>query len=162
MLPNSRKWCWCWFAVFAIIVAIGGVDAMSIDLDDRIDARHATVSELTAYNLLPRNNLGPDAGAVLDPNIEEQGGDWLQSIKRLLKGSAGQLVVNLAKEIVSRQVGGTQVLSLNLTNLLILLFLKAIVFAAALIGAGSWGQYGRSLTGRFCRGGGHGPATRCL
>lgn len=36
-----------------------------------------------------------------------------------------------------------QILSLNLTNLLILVFLKALIFSAGLIGAGNWGQYAR-------------------
>lgn len=70
---------------------------------------------------------------------------WTGGLKRALNGPTGQMVVNIAKEVIARQVGGTQVLSLNLTNLLILLFLKAIIFAAGLIGAGSWGQYARSL-----------------
>lgn len=37
-----------------------------------------------------------------------------------------------------------QVLSLNLTNLLILVLLKALIFAAGLVGAGNWGQYARA------------------
>lgn len=37
-----------------------------------------------------------------------------------------------------------QILSLNLTNLLILVLLKALIFAAGLIGAGNWGQYARA------------------
>lgn len=76
---------------------------------------------------------------------EVQENTWSGTFKRALQGPTGQMVVHIAKEVIARQVGGTQVLSLNLTNLLILLFLKAIIFAAGLIGAGSWGQYGRSL-----------------
>lgn len=37
-----------------------------------------------------------------------------------------------------------QILSLNLTNLLILVLLKTLILAAGLIGAGNWGQYGRA------------------
>lgn len=37
-----------------------------------------------------------------------------------------------------------QILSLNLTNLLILVLLKALIFAAGLIGAGNWGHYARA------------------
>lgn len=43
-----------------------------------------------------------------------------------------------------------QVLSLNLTNLVILIVLKALILAAGFFGAGAWKgghQYGRSLEG---------------
>lgn len=36
-----------------------------------------------------------------------------------------------------------QILSLNLTNLLVLILLKALIFAAGLLGAGNFGQYAR-------------------
>lgn len=84
-----------------------------------------------------------DAPVYSDNQIVEN--TWTDSFKRALHGPTGQMVVHIAKEVIARQVGGSQVLSLNLTNLLILLFLKAIIFAAGLIGAGSWGQYARSL-----------------
>lgn len=84
-----------------------------------------------------------DAPVYTVTKIEEV--SWADTFRRALEGPTGQMVVHIAKEVIARQVGGTQVLSLNLTNLLILLFLKAIIFAAGLIGAGSWGQYARSL-----------------
>lgn len=37
-----------------------------------------------------------------------------------------------------------QILSLNLSNLLVLVLLKALIFAAGLVGAGNWGHYARS------------------
>lgn len=44
--------------------------------------------------------------------------------------------------------GGSQVVSLNLTNLLVLILLKALIFAAGSLGAGTWkGGYGRSSDG---------------
>lgn len=96
----------------------------------------------------PPNNFAAkspvvDAPVYSDNRIVEN--SWTNSFKRALQGPTGQMVVHIAKEVIARQVGGSQVLSLNLTNLLILLFLKAIIFAAGLIGAGSWGQYARSL-----------------
>lgn len=87
----------------------------------------------------------PIVDAPLYSLNEVQENTWTGTFKRALQGPTGQMVVHIAKEVIARQVGGTQVLSLNLTNLLILLFLKAIIFAAGLIGAGSWGQYARSL-----------------
>lgn len=45
--------------------------------------------------------------------------------------------------------GGSQVVSLNLTNLLVLVLLKALIFAAGSLGAGTWkGGYGRSADGQ--------------
>lgn len=90
-----------------------------------------------------------DAPVYSDNEIIED--TWTDKFRRAIEGPTAQMVVHIAKEVIARQVGGTQVLSLNLTNLLILLFLKAIIFAAGLIGAGSWGQYGRSLdNGKSC------------
>lgn len=68
--------------------------------------------------------------------IKNREGNWVQM---------GQnLALTMAKELISRSGGGNQILSLNFTNLLILLFLKALVFAAGLIGAGGWNNYGRA------------------
>lgn len=97
--------------------------------------------------------LSPTGAAAKTPIVDApvyhgnqvQENTWTDTFRRALHGPTGQMVVHIAKEVIARQVGGTQVLSLNLTNLLILLFLKAIIFAAGLIGAGSWGQYARSL-----------------
>ena len=49
----------------------------------------------------------------------------------------------LAKEFINRSAGGNQVLSLNVSNLFILVLLKALIFAAGMVGAGNWSQYGR-------------------
>lgn len=65
------------------------------------------------------------------------------------------VLTGLASNIMSRGfVGGgttpgaSQVVSLNLTNLLVLVLLKALIFAAGSIGAGTWkGGLGRSLNG---------------
>ncbi|KAF2900114.1 hypothetical protein ILUMI_06074 [Ignelater luminosus] len=44
--------------------------------------------------------------------------------------------------------GGSQVVSLNLTNLVVLVLLKALIFAAGSLGAGNWkGGLGRSSDG---------------
>ena len=44
--------------------------------------------------------------------------------------------------------GGSHVVSLNLTNLLVLVLLKALIFAAGSLGAGTWkGGYARSYEG---------------
>lgn len=94
---------------------------------------------------LPSLPNSPIVDAPVYSSNEVLENTWTGTFKRALEGPTGQMVVHIAKEVIARQVGGTQVLSLNLTNLLILLFLKAIIFAAGLIGAGSWGQYARSL-----------------
>ncbi|GAB0086340.1 uncharacterized protein DMENIID0001_003880 [Sergentomyia squamirostris] len=72
---------------------------------------------------------------------------YTEKAKSLLARPTGQIVINMAKEVLGRSRGNSQVLSLNLTNLLILLFLKALIFSAGLIGTGhlgSGGYYGRA------------------
>ncbi|KAG4079246.1 hypothetical protein HA402_006969 [Bradysia odoriphaga] len=73
-----------------------------------------------------------------------RGRGWMDTAKDALSGPAGQMVVHFAKEMISRSAGNSQILSLNLTNLLILVFLKALIFSAGLIGAGNWSQYARA------------------
>uniref|UniRef100_A0A182HSX2 Uncharacterized protein n=1 Tax=Anopheles arabiensis TaxID=7173 RepID=A0A182HSX2_ANOAR len=71
------------------------------------------------------------------------GRGFTDSARDILASPAGQLAAYVAKEMISRSAGNSQVLSLNLTNLLILFLLKALIFAAGLIGAGNWSQYAR-------------------
>ncbi|XP_050071033.1 uncharacterized protein LOC126558984 [Anopheles maculipalpis] len=80
------------------------------------------------------------------PMSKEQvpaGRGFTDSARDILASPAGQLAAYVAKEMISRSAGNSQVLSLNLTNLLILFLLKALIFAAGLIGAGNWSQYAR-------------------
>lgn len=119
-----------------------GIDHPAVPKDDQlITAPSAT--DVTSAVQAKSPVVDAPVYNVNDNEVQEN--TWTDSIKRALHGPTGQMVVHIAKEVIARQVGGTQVLSLNLTNLLILLFLKAIIFAAGLIGAGSWGQYGRNL-----------------
>ncbi|XP_063364654.1 uncharacterized protein LOC134653259 isoform X2 [Cydia amplana] len=72
----------------------------------------------------------------------------LKSAGSFLSGAGGQVLTNLAKEFVGRSTGSSQVLSLNLTNLVILIVLKALILAAGFFGAGAWKgghHYARSL-----------------
>ena len=74
------------------------------------------------------------------------GSGFMNSARRFVASPAGQMVVTMAKEFISRSGGGGQVLSLNLTSLLIVVLLKGLIFATGLLGAGNsanWGQYGR-------------------
>ncbi|XP_049874965.1 uncharacterized protein LOC126373051 isoform X2 [Pectinophora gossypiella] len=73
---------------------------------------------------------------------------FLDSAGNFLSGSGGQLVSTLAKDFIARSTGSSQVLSLNLTNLVILIVLKALILAAGFFGAGAWKgghHYARSL-----------------
>ncbi|XP_047997930.1 uncharacterized protein LOC125235416 isoform X2 [Leguminivora glycinivorella] len=73
---------------------------------------------------------------------------FLSSAGSFLSGAGGQALTNLAKEFVGRSTGSSQVLSLNLTNLVILIVLKALILAAGFFGAGAWKgghHYARSL-----------------
>lgn len=77
-------------------------------------------------------------------NLERGWGQGLmQSAKTFVASPAGQMAVSMAKELVGRSYGGNQVLSLNMSSLLILVLLKALIFTTGLLGGGNWSQYGR-------------------
>lgn len=80
------------------------------------------------------------------------GNGFMNTARNFVSSPTGQLAVTMAKEFISRSAGGNQVLSLNLTSLLILVLLKALIFATGLLGAGNWSQYGRGrgLEGSEC------------
>jgi hypothetical protein len=82
---------------------------------------------------LVNNNLG---GGFM-------GSGFMSTARNFVSSPTGQMAVSLAKEFISRSAGGNQVLSLNLTSLLIIVLLKGLIFATGLLGAGNWGQYGR-------------------
>ncbi|KAK4886098.1 hypothetical protein RN001_002369 [Aquatica leii] len=69
--------------------------------------------------------------------------------KGMLSAIAGSLMSRgFAGLTGSGNTGTSQVVSLNVTNLVVLVLLKALIFAAGSIGAGTWkGGYGRSLDG---------------
>ena len=71
------------------------------------------------------------------------GSGFMSTARNFVTSPTGQLAVSMAKEFISRSAGGNQVLSLNLTSLLIIVLLKALVFSTGLLGAGNWSQYGR-------------------
>ena len=69
---------------------------------------------------------------------------YLESAVNFIDSPAGKLTMSMAKEAISRSYGGNQVLSLNATSLLILVLLKGLIFATALLGGANWNQYGRA------------------
>ncbi|KAH8267310.1 hypothetical protein KR018_005203 [Drosophila ironensis] len=77
---------------------------------------------------------------------------WLRNAQSMFGSPAGHVVIQVAKELLHRSAGNSQVLSLNLTNLLIIVLLKVLIFSAGLLGAGHWSSYGygygRGSTGR--------------
>lgn len=83
--------------------------------------------------LVNNNNLG---GAFL-------GSGFMNTARSFMSSPTGQMAVSMAKEFISRSAGGNQVLSLNLTSLLIIVLLKGLIAATGLLGAGNWSQYGR-------------------
>ncbi|XP_045452066.1 uncharacterized protein LOC123661114 [Melitaea cinxia] len=72
---------------------------------------------------------------------------FLDTAGNFLSGTGGQVMSSLAKDFIARSTGSSQVLSLNLTNLVILIVLKALILAAGFFGAGAWkgNYYARSL-----------------
>lgn len=71
------------------------------------------------------------------------GRTWADTAGALISGPGRQFAVRIAEEMISRTAGNSQILSLNLSNLLVLFLLKALIFAAGLLGANNWSQYGR-------------------
>ncbi|XP_066588528.1 uncharacterized protein [Prorops nasuta] len=58
-------------------------------------------------------------------------------------GRSGSMLTDIAKELLQRSASSSQVLNLNLSNLLLLLVLKAVVFGAGYLG--NHGYKGREL-----------------
>lgn len=99
-------------------------------------------------NLLETGRSGLFNLAAQNVNVNDNvsgggGGGLMQTARNFVNGPMGHLAVSMAKEYISRSAGGSQVLSLNLTSLLVLVLLKALIFAAGMLGAGNWAQYGR-------------------
>ncbi|XP_051164652.1 uncharacterized protein LOC127283677 [Leptopilina boulardi] len=59
---------------------------------------------------------------------------WDINIERDRKNAAGTMLVDIAKELVQRSASTSQVLNLNLSSLLLLLVLKAVVYGAGYLG----------------------------
>ncbi|KAG5676418.1 hypothetical protein PVAND_006256 [Polypedilum vanderplanki] len=88
-----------------------------------------------------RRPLPPE---LVNNNLDEGWGrSLMQSAKNFVASPIGQLTVSMAKEFVARSAGGNQVLSLNMGSLLILVLLKALIFATGLLGVGNYSHYGR-------------------
>ncbi|XP_002053049.2 uncharacterized protein [Drosophila virilis] len=86
--------------------------------------------------------LESSANILNDSQIEMRPLSWLRSAQDMFASPAGHVVVQVAKELLHRSAGNSQVLSLNLTNLLIIVLLKVLIFSAGLLGAGHWSSYG--------------------
>ena len=71
---------------------------------------------------------------------------FMQTAKNFVASPLGQFTMSMAKEMVARSACGNEVLSLNITSLLILVLLKALIFSTGLLGTGNWSQYGRART----------------
>ncbi|XP_041981611.1 uncharacterized protein LOC121735009 [Aricia agestis] len=83
-----------------------------------------------------------------ETNDTQYRSSFMDSAGSFLSSTGGQVMSSLAKDYLARSTGSSQVLSLNLTNLVILIVLKALVLAAGFFGAGAWKgghHYGRSL-----------------
>uniref|UniRef100_A0A1A9WLT2 Uncharacterized protein n=1 Tax=Glossina brevipalpis TaxID=37001 RepID=A0A1A9WLT2_9MUSC len=83
------------------------------------------------------NTISNDEVAVNKFNFK-----WLKGAQDLFGSPTGHVVVQVAKELLNRSTGNSQVLNLNITNLLVILLLKVLIFSAGLLGAGHWSGYG--------------------
>lgn len=95
----------------------------------------------------PRTAVLPPMRRPFPPEIMNNNVGWgsglMSTARTFVSSPAGQMAVQMAKEFISRSAGGNEVLSLNLTSLLIIVLLKALIFSTGLLGSGNWGQYGR-------------------
>lgn len=105
-------------------------------------------NEQIVYERMP---VIPPARRPLPPELSNNHIDqnsWsngiMKTAKNFVTSPLGQFTMSMAKEMVARSAGGNEVLSLNLTSLLILVLLKALIFATGLLGAGNWSVYGRA------------------
>lgn len=90
----------------------------------------------------PRRAFSPELTSNhIDRSIWSSG--YMQIAKNFVASPFGQLTMSMAKEVVARSAGGNEVLSLNLTSLLVIVILKALIFTTGLLGAGHWNQYAR-------------------
>lgn len=98
-------------------------------------------------DVYPRMPVLPPARRPPPDLINNLANGWssglMSTARNFASSPTGQFAMTMAKEFISRSAGGNQVLSLNLTSLLIIVLLKALVFSTGLLGAGNWGQYGR-------------------
>ncbi|XP_013161880.1 PREDICTED: uncharacterized protein LOC106113592 [Papilio xuthus] len=96
---------------------------------------------------IPFNRASIDRFDSLNDTTQYGRSSFLDSAGNLLSNAGGQVVSSLAKDFIARSTGSSQVLSLNLTNLVILIILKALILAAGFFGAGAWkgNHYGRSI-----------------
>ena len=90
-----------------------------------------------------RRPLPPDLSYNNHHNNSWNSG-FMQTAKSFVASPLGQFTMSMAKEMVARSAGRNEVLSLNITSLLILVLLKALIFTSGLLGAGHWSQYGRA------------------
>ncbi|XP_055383348.1 uncharacterized protein LOC129613362 [Condylostylus longicornis] len=67
---------------------------------------------------------------------------WMQTTQNLIKNQTGIKLFQIAKELLSRSGGTSQVLSLNLSNVFLLLLLKVLIIIAGLLGTGHYGYSG--------------------
>ncbi|XP_043657097.1 uncharacterized protein LOC122622588 [Drosophila teissieri] len=110
-----------------------------------LDLATAASYQLQSYD------LDTDNGAVSNSSEEEfHAGvaslerplSWLRNANSMFGSPAGHVVIQVAKELLHRSAGNSQVLSLNLTNLLIIILLKVLIFSAGMLGAGHWSGHG--------------------
>ncbi|KAH8247394.1 hypothetical protein KR038_003708 [Drosophila bunnanda] len=136
------------YTIFALLLFISFLDlakAASYQLQSYdFDSDNDTMSN----NISGEEEL--DGGEVV---ITERPFSWLRNANSMLSGTAGHVVIQVAKELIHRSAGNSQVLSLNLTNLLIIILLKVLIFTAGMLGAGHWtgygNGYGRSAGGNY-------------
>lgn len=100
--------------------------------------------------LYPRMPVLPPARRPPPPDFQNQNpgsgfmsSGFMNTARNFVSSPTGQMAVTMAKEFISRSAGGNQVLSLNLTSLLIIVMLKALIFSTGLLGGVNNAQYGR-------------------
>ncbi|EDV49651.1 uncharacterized protein LOC6552057 [Drosophila erecta] len=112
-----------------------------------LDLANAASYQLQSYDLdtdnaAVSNSSEEEFNASAGVTALERPLSWLRNANSMFGSPAGHVVIQVAKELLHRSAGNSQVLSLNLTNLLIIILLKVLIFSAGMLGAGHWSGYG--------------------
>ncbi|XP_055374494.1 uncharacterized protein LOC129607490 [Condylostylus longicornis] len=86
----------------------------------------------------------PSISALHETNLDISK-NVIRRTQNILSSPTGEMLLQVSKELLSRSFGNEKSLSLNLTNFIIILFLKILIFIAGFVGAGSWTMFARGL-----------------
>lgn len=100
----------CVFSVFIIALAVKSVRLDDTMLENEIMDSNFSGDYMKYGNHRDMNNMPSNLPMENSYPAEPPKESWLDSAKNALSGPAGQMVVHMAKEMISRSTGNSQVL----------------------------------------------------